>query len=249
MVEALTHWQWALLMLGAFLMGMGKGGLPGIGNITIVLFVMIFPAKVSVGVLLPVLISADLIAVTVYKRHAVWKHLWPLFPWTALGVALGWAFLGRVDDAVVAKSIGFILIAMTALHLWRKYKLSGKEDPISHSKWLVIITGILAGFTTMIANGAGPVMMLFFLAVGLPKMEFIGTGAWFFMLLNWFKVPFGWNLGIISPETLAVDLWLFPFAMIGVLFARYLIKWVPQRLFEILIWAFTVLASVRLLWK
>jgi len=248
-MEALTHWQWGLLMLGAFLTGMGKGGLPGIGNITIVLFAMVFPAKSSVGILLPVLISADLVAVMVYKRHAVWKHLWPLFPWTALGVASGWFFLGKVDDSVVAKSIGGILIVMTALHLWRKYKLAGREEALPNSWWLVVLTGVLAGFTTMIANGAGPVMMLFFLAIGLPKMEFIGTGAWFFMLLNWFKVPFGWNLGIISMDTLAIDLWLFPFAMVGVLLARYLIKWVPQKLFEALIWIFTVLASVRLLVK
>ena len=74
-----------------------------------------------------------------------------------------------------------------------------------HTWWFAALTGVMAGFTTMVANAAGPVMLLYLLAVGLPKLTFIGTGAWFFMLVNAFKVPFSLKLGLITTNSLIVD--------------------------------------------
>ena len=88
MVSSLHVWQYELIALGAFLVGLGKGGLPGVGNLTVVLMALVLPAKASVGILLPILICADIIAVLVYHRHAQWRYISKLAPWIVMGLSL-----------------------------------------------------------------------------------------------------------------------------------------------------------------
>ena len=117
----LELWQYALLILSAFFLGLGKGGLPGVGNLTVVLAALVLPAKASVGILLPILISADIIAVLVYRRHTEWRYIRKLAPWVIVGIVIGYFVFSRVDDAQVRFLIGFILLSMTAVHFYRKW--------------------------------------------------------------------------------------------------------------------------------
>ena len=247
----LAAWQWAILSLGAFLIGLSKTGVAGIGVLAVALFALILPARASIGVVLLVLISADIVAVTAYRRHVVWLHLWRLFPWAAVGIIGGYATMGRIDDAHVATLIGAILLALVVLQWWRGRSAGRRSEQeaqkVPRSRWFAAGVGILAGFTTMIANAAGPIMILYLLAMRLPKMEFMGTTAWYFFLLNLFKVPFSIDLGLIDTAALPIDLALAPLAMAGALSGRMLIRFIDQSLFETLALVFTVLAAVRLL--
>jgi uncharacterized membrane protein YfcA len=250
----LEGWQWALAALGALFVGLSKTGIPGIGIFAVSLFAIIFPARASTGVVLPILIMADVVAVTSYRRHAIWSHLWRLFPWTSTGVVFGYLAMGHLDDKQVAKMIGFILVGMVFLHVWRKRETekaiaSGKteEEMVSRSIWFVAGMGLLAGFTTMVANAAGPIMIMYLLAIGLPKMEFFGTGAWYFLLMNSFKVPFSYELGQITANSLMVDLMVAPAAIGGALFGRALLPYINQKIFEMLALALTVVAAFKLL--
>jgi len=74
------------------------------------------------------------------------------------------------------------------------------------SSWFAAMIGMTAGVTTMLANAAGPVMTAYLLAMRLPKHEFIGTGAWYFLMINCLKVPFSMNLGFINPMSLKINL-------------------------------------------
>ncbi len=85
------------------------------------------------------------------------------------------------------------------------------------------------------------------IAVGLPKMEFVGTSAWFFFIVNVCKVPFSLALGLINGQTLMVNLILAPVVLAGVLAGRWLLERIPQRLFEQILLAFAVIAAVRLI--
>lgn len=116
-----------------------------------------------------------------------------------------------------------------------------------HSAWFAALTGFLAGFTTMVANAAGPVMGLYLLAIGLPKLAFIGTGAWFFMLVNALKVPFSARLGLIHGDSLKMDALLLLPMIPGALLGPILLKRINQRAFETMVLALTVLAALRLL--
>lgn len=242
---------WIVLIVGALLIGLSKTGISGIGIFAVALFALVLPARESVGAVLPILISADLVAVTAYRRHAVWKHLWPLFPWAAAGIILGYFAIGRINDRQVALLVGVILIVLVVLQWLRMRRgqaAGGTADPdVPTSLPFVAAVGMLAGFTTMVANAAGPIMILYLLAMRLPKMEFIGTGAWYFLLLNLFKVPFSLQLGLISSSSLALDLRLFPLAILGAIGGRALIPYINQQLFEGLALIFTVIAAVKLL--
>lgn len=249
----LESWQWLVAILGALLIGLSKTGVAGIGVLAVGLFALIFPAKNATGIVLPILIAADIVAVLAFRRHAVWSHLWRLMPWAAAGIIIGYFAMDHINNQQVAWLVGAILIVMVVLHFWRQNKASKKTteeieaEEVPNSIWFAASVGLMAGFTTMIANAAGPIMILFLLAMRLPKMEFIGTGAWYFLILNCFKVPFGFDLGIINMESLIFDLKLAPFAMAGALFGRSIIRFINQKLFENLALAFTVIAAIKLL--
>ena len=246
----LDAWQWATLVLATFLVGLSKTGISGIGTFAVAIFALVLPARESVGAVLPILICGDIVAVTAYRRHAIWAHLWGLFPWAVAGVILGYAALGRIDAEGVAKLVGAILLVVVVLQWWRQHSAGWQsgdvERHVPHHLWFVVAVGILAGFTTMVANAAGPIMIVYLLAMRLPKMEFIGTGAWYFLLLNLFKVPFSAQLGLINPASLLFDLKLAPVAVVGALAGRALIPFIDQALFETLALVFTFLAALRL---
>ena len=241
----LLPWQWGLVVLGALLIGVSKTGIAGLGVLAVAIYANILPARQSTGIILPMLICADVVAVAAYRRHAVWGHLWPLFPWVVVGVVTGYFTMGHINDAQVRRGIGAILLVMVALHFWRRQRAG--NEPIPHTLWFSALTGVLAGFTTMLANAAGPVMILYMLAVGLPKMEFLGTGAWYFLIINLFKVPFSCQLGLITPGTLQFNAVLLPAVITGALLGRLVVKRINQAWFETLALALTLVAGVRLL--
>lgn len=257
----LELWQWAVIALGAFGTGLSKTGLAGLNILVVALFALVIEPRASVGVILPVLLSADVVAVSAFQRHADWAHLRRLFPWAAVGVVLGYFALGQVNDAQVKKLIGGIVLVMLLLHCARRVRerrrrrsleedatdVEAEEAEIPHRLWFVAGMGMLAGFTTMVANAAGPVMILYLLSAGLPKMAFIGTSAWFFLTVNLFKVPFSVELGLINPSALRLSATLAPFAVGGALLGKSILRHIPQQLFENLALLMTLIAGLRLL--
>ncbi len=236
------------ILTGSFLVGLSKGGALGVSNITVAVFALIFPPKMSVGLVLMLLMIGDWAAFYFFRRHAVWKYLLPIIPWTIVGVLSGWLLLDRLDEGIVGRLIGFCLLILVSLHIARSYflKISGITDLLPHTWWFIGITGLLAGFTSTVANSAAPVMMLFFLAVALPKMEFMGTGAWFFLFLNLFKFPFLWSIEVVTPEVLWFGLKIIPVVLAGAVMGRFILAHIPQKGFELFALAITVLASLQL---
>ncbi len=247
---SLDVWQYSMIALGAFFVGLGKGGLPGVGNLTVVLMALALPAKASVGILLPILISADIIAVIVYRRHALWSYIFKLAPSMVLGIVLGYFVFSRVDDAQVRLMIGVILLGMTAVHFIRKWmrRKSTEADLLPHHPVFIGATGIIGGFATMVANAAGPVAALYFIASGLPKYAYIGTSAWFFLLVNCFKVPFMMDLGIIDWPSLQFSASFMLFSVLGAVIAPFIVKHIHQKVFEGLIWFFVIVGGLKLVW-
>lgn len=246
----MTPTDWMIVILGAFLTGLGKGGIVGVGNVTVILFAMVFTAKASVGLLLPVLISADIVAIYVYRRHAEWKLLWKLLPWMFIGIIIGYFAFDRMTDLSVRRSIGGIVLFMTVIQIVRliaaKSKFGDFSERLPHSLGFRSFLGLLGGFATMVANAAGPVSHLYFISVGLPKMAFIGTGAWCFFIVNVFKVPLQAHLGIINISSIQISLALAPFAMLGAWIAPKVVHLIPQKLFTFAVWFFIVLAGIKL---
>lgn len=241
----LEPWQWALAVAAALLVGVSKTGVAGLGLLPVVLFAQILPAKQATGVVLPLLVLGDVIAVASYRRHTQWRYLWRLFPWTAAGVVAGYVALGRIDDRQARVLIGVIVLALLALHVIRRRRTA--EAGGEHAAWFAPAIGVLAGFTTLVANAAGPLMVIYLLAMRLPKMEFVGTGAVFFLLLNLFKVPFMVNLGLINGPSFALNLWLAPVVLAGAWLGRRILVKLDQKRFENLALALSAAAGLRML--
>jgi uncharacterized membrane protein YfcA len=241
-------WQWALLITGAVVVGLAKTGIAGLSILFVALLANAMPARQATGVILPMLILGDVFGVLLYRRHVEWRHLWKLFPWTAAGVVLGWLALGHIDDLQTKRLIGGILALLVMIHFWRTSRpVPDERVVVSAPHWVAAGTGLLAGFTTLVANAAGSVMTIYLLAMRLPKMGFLGTNAVFFLLLNWFKVPFMVNLGLINHASLTLNLKLAPAVIAGCLLGRYAASRMNQRVFETTALGLTVLAAVKLL--
>ncbi|QYM79634.1 sulfite exporter TauE/SafE family protein [Horticoccus luteus] len=239
-------WQWALAVFGALLIGLSKTGIGGLGMLFVAIFAGLMPAKESSGFVLPMLVAADVVAVAAYRRHAQWRFLWRLFPWTALGVVVGYLAMARIDDRTAKLLVGVIVCAMVALHIFRRWRAK-EQTEAEHGWWFAPMVGVLAGFTTLIANAAGPLMAIYLLAMRLPKMEYMGTGAVYFLLMNAFKVPFMVNLGLINGASVAGNLWLLPAVMAGAVAGRAVLHRINQRWFENLALALAVAAGLNLL--
>lgn len=241
-------WQWVLLFAGAFTVGLAKTGIAGLGILFVAVITLAMPARQATGVILPMLILGDVFGVLIYRRHTEWRHLWKLFPWTGAGVVVGWLALGRIDSQQTNRLVGAILLFLLAVHYWRKSRQAPAEETVAHAPlWVAAGTGLMAGFTTLVANAAGSVMTLYLLAMRLPKMGFLGTNAVFFLLINWFKVPFMVNLGLINQESLWLNLKLAPAVIAGGLLGRSIAARMNQNVFEAVALALTALAAVKLL--
>jgi len=249
---SLTLEQWVLAVVAALLVGVAKTGIAGIGMLFVVIFAQILPAKQATGLVLPLLCFGDLVAVAAYRQHAAWRHVWRLFPWTALGVVVGYFVLSRIGDQDMRQLIGGIVVTLVAVHLFRRWRARGQpttpgEAEAAHPIWFAPVIGILAGFTTLVANAAGPLMAVYLLAMRLPKLEYVGTAAVFFLLLNLFKVPFMVSLGLITQPSFALNLWLAPAVLAGALMGRKILPLINQKMFENLALFFSAAAGLRLL--
>ncbi|HNC23574.1 MAG TPA: sulfite exporter TauE/SafE family protein [Opitutaceae bacterium] len=244
----MTHlepWQWALAVVGALAIGLAKTGINGLGMLAVVVFANLLPARQASGVVLPMLVLADVVAVASYRQHTVWSHLWRLFPWTAAGIVAGYFALGRINDRQASVLIGVIILGMLGMHLWRRRRPAAAEA--EHPAWFAPTIGVLAGFTTLVANAAGPLMAIYLLAMRLPKMEYMGTGATFYLLMNLFKVPFMAHLGLVSASSLGLNAVLAPAVLVGALLGRKVLARIDQKLFEQLALGLAALAGLKLL--
>jgi uncharacterized membrane protein YfcA len=238
--------QWFLAIIAAMGVGISKAGFAGVGLFHVVIFAFLFGARDSTGVVLPMLLVGDLSAVRAFRQHARWDYLRKMLPPACIGIIIAAGFMDRLNDAIFKPLIGWIILVLSALQLARM-QWPGWSDQLPHSRRFAWGMGLLAGGTTMLANAGGPTMGLYFLAVGLPKFEFVGTSAWFFLIINAFKVPFSIWLGLIHRSTLLLNLALVPAIVVGLFIGRWLTQHVPQRIFDRLVLAFAAVAALRLI--
>ncbi|MGA2322411.1 MAG: sulfite exporter TauE/SafE family protein [Sedimentisphaerales bacterium] len=239
----LNLFGWVVVALCAVMVGISKTGLPGMGILFVPLMAMVIPAKQSTGMVLGILILADVFAVSYYHRSAMWRHIIRLIPATLVGIVAGYFVMKVINDAQLKPIIGVIVVAMLAVNWWRNCR----DEDVPTQWWFAEVMGFFAGLTTMMANAAGPVMIVYLLAMRLPKVEFVGTSAWFFFIVNWLKVPFSMHLGLINVESIKLGFIMLPFIIIGAVLGIVALKKMPQKVFEITIQLLALAAAIKLL--
>ncbi|CAN5481724.1 sulfite exporter TauE/SafE family protein [soil metagenome] len=249
----LTTVEITALVIAALGVGFAKTAIGGVAAISVAIFATVLPARESTGALLPLLMVGDVMAVRVYRQHADWPTLWRLFPSVAVGVVLGSVFIAQVGDTGMRRTIGAVLLALVAMHFWqrRRQALMDPEVLVAQRHRRRHATaggfGVLAGFTTMVANAGGPVMSIYLLSAGMGMMAFLGTSAWFFAAVNLFKVPFSAGLSLITVQSLVLDAWLVPAVLLGAWAGRAAILRINPARFETLVWFFVILSSLNLI--
>lgn len=234
-------------VLAAFILGMSKSGLKGMGIVIVTLMALVHGAKASTGILLPLLIFADILAVLYYNRHAQWKYLLKFLPWMIIGVVIG-AYVGKdLPEELFKKGMAaIILISVIIMFAWERYDKSKVPDKL----WFSGTMGLSAGFTTMIGNLAGAFSNIFFLATRIPKNEFIGTAAWLYFIVNLFKLPFhifSWET--ISVDSIITDLQLIPGVILGFIVGVRIVKRFKEHQYRKFILIMTAIGALVMLVK
>ena len=239
----LTHTDWLWLIFCALCVGMAKTGIGGLGMLIVPILASVLGAKASTGFLLPMLIMGDIFGVIYYHRHAEIKIILRLAPATIIGVLVALGVGQWISEGQFQQLLALVIGASVLIMVLRKKSATDMTDQF----WLTHLVGFLGGFTTMIGNAAGPVMSIYFLSRNLPKNNFIGTSAWFFLGVNVFKVPFHiivWQT--INWETFSFNLLLFPAIVLGVFFGLWIVRKIPEKPYRIFILASIGLAALKL---
>ena len=245
----MTAFQLFILAASALLVGVNKSGIPGLGMLPVILLAVAFDTNpgFSTGVMLLMICAGDIFAVSYYRKNADWKIVLRLLPYTMLGLALGFVtlrFLDRPEHLRIL--IGWIILLLAAVHLVRIAFFRHADVP-SHWAFSAAV-GLAAGFTTQVANAAGPVMALYLLSMKLPKDRYVGTCAWFFMIMNWTKLPVFCFEGRVTLAALRAVLPVLPLIVIGAVLGVLFVKRAPQKFFEAVVEVIVIVSAVKLLW-
>ena len=241
----LTSLQWVLLGISGLLIGMSKTGISGVGLMVVPLLANAFGGRPSVGLLLPILILADIFAVSWYNRHAQWKHILRLLPWAFVGIITATIVGKNISDQTFNKLLAILVLGGVAILVWRD--LRSDKLKIPQSRWFAGGMGLLGGFSTMIGNAAGPVMALYLLSMRLPKNIYIGTGAWFFFIVNLSKIPLHvWSWKTITVRSFLLDLLMIPSIAAGAFLGIWLVRLLPEKYYRILVIITTLLSALLL---
>jgi len=245
-------------VIAASIIGISKGGIPGLGILSVPLLSLAFGGREAIGTMLPMLIICDIIAITWYAKFCDWKIILKLMPYIIVGMAIGFYTLIKIipyptTKDIIGQIIGIIIIIMVILnYITNKYP----EKFIVKSEVSRSSTGIMAGFTTFTSNAAGPIMSLYLSSLKLNKLEFMGTGAWYYGIVNVTKIPFFLYLGYLYPDKPIFDinnlvplLISIPFLFLGLFLGKHIIHKINEKLFNNIIVILALIGGLILLFK
>lgn len=268
MIIHLTPFTWGVFIVCAACIGLTKTAFPALGALPSAIMALIFPAHISIGIILIISISADTVGVYLYRKCADFQELKRLIPSVVVGLFSGWIFLLFTSSNVLSKVIGTIIALFALIDICTRLnqavfkalpfvqiktktnRLLREKNPLGTGYKLPrFIWGIMGGFTTMTANAGGSIMSLYLINSHYPINNFVGTQTWFFACVNLLKLPFSMSAGAIQSHTLCVA---FIGGMIAVLFAilgKILLRKISRTVFDSIILILTLISAAILIIK
>ncbi len=241
-----TEYGWMIVFIAATLIGMSKTGIQGMTTLAIPFTALAFGAKESTGVILPLLCFSDIIAVSYYRRQAEWRCILKVLPMAIIGFFIAIGVDKLIPSSQFKYLMAFSILTVIGVMIWQKYRKNSTmwvRNPFVSGAF-----GLLGGFTTMIGNAAGPVMAVYLLSLQLPKYSFVGTNAWFFLVINLLKMPLQiWVWHNITSSTLLIDACCIPFMLVGALIGIWFVKKLPEKKYRMFITIVTILSTLLLL--
>ncbi|MBS3847210.1 sulfite exporter TauE/SafE family protein [Devosia sp. J2-20] len=235
-----------IAVIAVLIVGLSKAGLLGsLGMVGVPLLSLIMPARDAAGVMLPVLLAMDAIAVYAYRKEVDWRVLRMMLPGAAVGTIVGWVLWAFVSDAAVLLFVGVItlLFILDALLPIRK-KLEG----LPPSKPWGIFWGSFAGFTSFISHTGGPPFQIYVLPQRLPPAIYAGTSAVFFAIVNTSKLIPYFFLGQLNVHNLQLSAMFIPVGIVGVFAGIFLVRRISMKLFYRIAYWLVFLLALKLVW-
>ncbi|WP_055046202.1 sulfite exporter TauE/SafE family protein [Devosia sp. A16] len=237
---------WTVAVLAVFIVALSKSGLLGsLGMVAVPMMSLVMPARDAAGMLLPLLLVMDAIAVWTYRKDADWRILKIMLPGAMVGTLIGWALWSFVSDAMVLLFIGIItlLFILDALLPLRK-KLEG----LPPSRPWGAFWGGFAGFTSFISHTGGPPFQIYVLPQRLTPVIYSGTTAFFFAIVNTAKLVPYFFLGQLNVSNLTHAAILAPLAVVGVMVGVWLVRRISVKRFYQLTYWLVFLLSLKLIY-
>ncbi|EIZ78520.1 hypothetical protein WSK_2964 [Novosphingobium sp. Rr 2-17] len=219
-------WKWAACLLAVALIGMGKGGFAGLGTLAMPIVTLVLPPVIAAGILLPVLISQDIVSVWSFRREwDRWVVAWML-PGAIIGIGLGWFFAERVNEEILAAAVGLVSVIFAGQRLWaeRGHVITA---PSNSPGWVGLLFGIGTGLTSQVAHAGAPPFQMWVTPRKLPHTVYVGTNAVLFAAINWLKVPSYIALGALTPQVLLTSAVLIPVAIVCTVASLRLVRRMP----------------------
>lgn len=259
--------QWIVLVFAAFVYGFTKTGILGFGIVLSPLLLYFFTPGQSLGMVLPLLIIADLIALVMLRKSVRWRYVFIAMPLALAGILVSWRFIlytqtlpeGEGDLVLrrfIAGMIVFVVVSGGLLRLARALRKTPGDGaaptagrlPLSHLLFAVFVA-LLGGAITMVANNSGPAWVVYLMLFRLDKFHFLGTAAWIICFINVTKLPFSIQLGYVTADTILLNLYLTPLVVAGVFFGRWVTSRLSQQSFDNIVQGLALLGALYLLFS
>jgi uncharacterized membrane protein YfcA len=200
------------------------------------------PAQAA-AILLPILVVMDMVVIYSYRGHFDALALRLLLPGAMLGIALGYALADAMNESLLRLLVGVValLFGLQSLSGWLSHV--GRQ----HNSLAASCFGALSGFTSFSIHAGGPPLAMYLLPKGLAPVRYAGTAGLYFAAVNLVKLPGYYALGQFTPENLLYSLVLVPFAPLGVLVGRQLVRLSNPRFYYRLVALFLTLVGCKLI--
>jgi uncharacterized protein len=236
---------WALALLAAGLIGLGKGGLPVVGMLGVPVLSQVVSPIAAAGLLLPVYVLSDMFALYAYRHDFNRPVLAIMTVGVTIGVALGWMTAAITPVWAVTMLVG-IIGAVFALQLLMRRTAPPAAKAADRGRG--VFWGVVTGFTSFVAHAGAPPYQVYVLPLRLPKMVYAGTNTLLFAYLNAIKlIPYA-ALGQFNTQNLTIAAQLMPMAALAVWGGVKMVKYLPEKLFfKVVTWALLAV-SAKLIW-
>lgn len=237
-----------LIMLAAvaFLISLSKGGLGGMaGTLSTPLMALVMPVNQVLGLLLPIMLLADVFAIALHWRKWNGRLVWLLIPGAVIGVTIGTYFIANVSTNVLKIGLAIIALLFVAYKVLEKRILGSLK--YQERNWHGWLAGTTAGFTSAMAHSGVPPISIYLMLQDVSPSVFIATSVLFYAILNWIKVPFYFFTGLFDFQRLWQISWVFPIVPFGVWIGRWLVTKVSKKIFDNIILVLLVVTALLLI--
>lgn len=235
-----------MVALVAFMIGLAKGGLGGtLGALATPMLALVMPADQVIGLVLPILMLADIFAVSFHWRRWNGKFVLLLIPGAIVGVTIGTFFITSAPTESLRTALGLIVLVFSLYKIFEN-RVQGYLQYKPHN-WHGLLAGTVTGFSSALAHTGGPPVSIYLLLQNVTPRVFIATSAIFFFLLNWIKVPYYWYAGLFDWLQLRQIAWLLPLVPFGVWVGRWGADKVDKTTFDWIITGLLIIAALMLI--